>query len=378
MHVAVEIPLRWWKDLMLSDLSKKQVYTAIILSLLVFLIYYEFDVISGYFSEDLYGVIALAAQSGAIGFQSIGVWYLVSRLNKVFLVELPSFADCQANGCMYTAVKRVFNNRYYIKFIAIFLSPFILIPVVHALLGNKSGRSQMNILVPANVLYDVFNYGVTFTNYILLGTILWILFSVVSGIGETKDAGGGIYDTIDVYCPDRLGGLSPVKNYLFSVLYIFLISVTLLMIGYIGSLPSFINHALGSGLYRPYFRQIAEFCAFSLFSIFGVALTFIGLNRLSSICLKKLGDRIAYLNAKCDDFLKKFATLSPDELYSSERKVNNLKLAVEAYSTEREKLLRWYSDCSGVGAWTTIRLLLVAYIPPLVTVVFQLSQILHQ
>lgn len=68
--------------------------------------------------------------------------------------------------------------------------------------------------------------------------------------------------------------------------------------------------------------------------------------------------------------------MSPDEIRSSEKEVNNLNLALTTFSTEREKLLQWHSRCSRADAWTVLRLLVVAYVPPVVTVVFQVSQLL--
>ena len=367
---------------MFSYRSKKQLYIAVVLTLLVFLIYYGFDITMLSSPVGLYDAIALAAQSGAIGFQLIGILYLVSRLRMAFKDDLPPITCYRGSDCPYTAVKRVqYNGEYFAKFIAIFLSPFIIIEVVNLLIGNTNFRFQVFPLSPNDlfdivnpVLYDVFNYGVTFTNYFLLGTISWILFSTVSAIRETKNVRYGMYDIVDVYCPDRVGGLSPIKKYLFNILYVLLISVTLLMIGHTPLLTSFITHALGHGLYLPYFRVIAGFCVLSLYSLFGVALTIIGLRRLSSICLEKVEDGIKGINEKYRVLQKKLFALSPDELDIPDREINNLKSIMEIFSNERERLLQWHSHCGGINAGTAIRLF-VAYIPPLATIVFQLYQL---
>jgi hypothetical protein len=273
----------------------------------------------------------------------------------------------------------LYDSKYFIAFIAAFLSPFIIIDVINYLMGNKSLSqliSQSSDLHVLYVIYDVFNYGVTFTNYLLLGTILWILFSSVSAIGKIKNPRYGVYDAVEIYCPDQIGGLSPVKKYLFSILYVFLMSVTLLMIGYINLLHSFITHAVGHGLFQPYFRFIAEVCVLSFVSLLGVALIIIGLNGLSFICLKKIEERVIGINKRYHVFLKKLFAISPDELDISGEEINNLKSVVETFSNEREKLLRWYSDCSGINVRTAIQLF-VAYIPPLVAITFQVFQLLQ-
>lgn len=365
---------------MLLYLSKKQICIAITITLLVFLIYCGFIITIFGSLVELYDAIAFALRSGAIGFQLIGILYLLSQLNRVFKDDFPSTTCYQGDDSPYTAVKRIlYNSKYFITFIAAFLSPFIIIYTINFLMGNISLLSLTSISPSSTlsrVLYDIFIYGVIFTNYVLLGAILWILISMVSAIGEIKNARYGIYDIVDIYCPDRVGGLSPVKKYLFSILYVFLMSITMLMIGHISLLPSFITHALGHGLFRPYSRAIAEFCVLSLFSILGVVLTVIGLNRLCSFCLKMIEERIMGINERYRVFQKKLFAISPDELDIPEEEINNLKSVVEIYSNEREKLLQWYSDCSGINVGTAIKIF-VAYIPPLVAIAFQVFQLLR-
>lgn len=356
---------------------RKQITIAIALTVLVFLIYFGFSTTPPYYAlSKLHSIIALASQSGAIGFQIIGIRYLISRGDKVFKDELPSVLRHQGGSCPHTAMKRkLYDNTHFIKFIAVFFSPFIIIELINLLIGNKSLLYHVSPSL-SSILFDIFNCGVTFGNYFLLGTILWIFFSAVSMTGEIKNAEYGLYDAVDIYCPDRIGGLSPVRKYLFSILYVFLASIALLMMGYIPlliMLESMI-HFLRAGLYLPFFNIIADLCIFILLSFLGAILTITGLNRLCSICLKSLEDRIKYINARYNDIQKKLLSIPFDELYRSEGEVDNLRSAVDIFGTERERLLQWHSHCSGVNVGTTLQLF-VAYIPPLVAAAFQLSQL---
>ncbi len=319
-------------DLIRSCSLRRITAIAITLTILVFLIYYEFTaMLPGYAPPGLYSLIALSSMSGAVGFQLIGIWYLLSRLDRAFKDEVPSITCYQGDGCPHTAVKRILNdNKFYVRFIATFLSLFIAIEIVNALTGTTPFLSlRLNSLL--SILFDIFNHAVTFINYLLLGTILWILFGTVSAVGKIKSARSaesGLSGSFIIYCPDRVGGLSSVKRYLFCPLYIFLASVTLLMIGYIDLLPAFYTfsdcksisffHCI-SYLFVVFFSPIANFCVFSFSALFGVALTIIGLNRLSSICLKRIDDRIEHISAKYDDSLKMLLAMSPDEICSSER-----------------------------------------------------------
>ncbi|KAF5075778.1 hypothetical protein [Methanoculleus horonobensis] len=355
----------------------ERIAVAVTLSVLVFVIYFGFSTTTPYYSlSELHGVVALASQSGAIGFQLIGLRYLVSRGDRVFKDEFPSIPCHRGDACPHMTMKLTLHrNTHFIRFIAAFLSPFIIIEFVNFLIGNKS---FLYLVSPSlsSILFDIFNYGVTFVNYFLLGTILWILFSAVSMIGEIGSAEYGLHDAVDVYCPDRIGGLSPVKKYLFSILYLFLASVALLMMGNIPlllMLESMIRF-LGAGLYLPFFNIIAGLCILILLSFLGTILTITGLNRLCSICLKSLEDRIKYINARYDDIQKRLLSIPLDELYGSEGEVGNLRSTIDTFGTERERLLQWHSRCSGVNAGTTIRLF-VAYIPPLVATAFQLLQL---
>lgn len=359
---------------------RKQIAIATTLTTLVFLVYSGFSTATPYYSlSELHSVIALASQSGAIGFQIISIWYLVSRADRVFEDELPSVPRHRGDDYPYMAMKRnLHDNTHFIRFIAAFLSPFIIIEFINFLIGNKNFLYLVNPSL-SSILFDIFNYGVTFVNYFLLGTILWILFSIVSVTGEIRSVEYGLYDAVDLYCPDRIGGLSPVKKYLFSILYVFLVSVALLVMGNIPlllMLESMI-HFLRAGLYLPFFNIIASLCILILLSFLGTALTITGLNRLCSICLKSLEDRIKYINERYDGIQKRLLSMSLDELYRSEGEVGNLKSAIDTFGTERERLLQWHSRCSGVSAGTTIRLF-VAYIPPLIATAFQLSQLFPQ
>lgn len=361
---------------MLSYLSKKQVYTAITLTVLVFLIHCGFSILlPEYLPLEMADIIAIAFESGVIGFQLIGIWYLISRLERVFMGEFLSIPCNWGDECPYMAVKRIlYNYAYFITFTAAFISPFVIITFVNFYFGNVNLLSLLKWSLPG-VLFDIFNNGVALANYFLLGTIFWILFSTVTAIKELKSARYGVYGSVDIYCPDRIGGLSPVKKHLMITLYVFLISITLLMMGSIDLLTSFINYGLAHGLFQFFFSVIAEFILLSLLSLLGVVLTIIGLNRLSSICLNKIDDRIKNINERYRMFLNELFSLSPDGLDHAERDINNLKLVVEAFSNERERLLQWHSHCSGVNFGTAIRIF-VAYIPPLVTIMFQLSQLL--
>jgi len=69
---------------MLLYLSKKQICIAITITLLVFLIYCGFIITIFGSLVELYDAIAFALRSGAIGFQLIGILYLLSQLNRVF------------------------------------------------------------------------------------------------------------------------------------------------------------------------------------------------------------------------------------------------------------------------------------------------------
>lgn len=366
---------------MLSYLSKKQIFIAIILAILVFLVNCGFSILFPVYLplEDASDVVAIASVSGAIGFQLAGIWYLIARLERTFKDGFPAAPGSLGDDCPYTAVKRILCNKaYYITFIAAFLSPFIVITFVNL----QSGSARYYLLSLASgslsgLLFDVFNYGVAYANYWLLGTIAWVLFGVVIATNEMKRAGCGVYDVVEIYCPDRIGGLSPVRKHLMGTLYVFLISIALLVMGYINLLGSFLNFSQGQGLFHFFFSVIAEFSILSLLSFSGVALTVIGLNRLSSICLKKIEDRVNGINERYRIFQEKLFSLSPDELETRGNEVNNLKQVVEVFSNERERLLQWHSDCSGFNVGTALQIF-VAYIPPLVTIAFQLSQLLPE
>jgi hypothetical protein len=112
----------------------------------------------------------------------------------------------QGDGCPHTAVKRILNdNKFYVRFIATFLSLFIAIEIVNALTGTTPFLSlRLNSLL--SILFDIFNHAVTFINYLLLGTILWILFGTVSAVGKIKSARSaesGLSGSFIIYC--RIG-----------------------------------------------------------------------------------------------------------------------------------------------------------------------------
>ncbi|MFA5613157.1 MAG: hypothetical protein WC993_01655 [Methanoculleus sp.] len=362
---------------MLTDLSTEQKRIAVSITLLVFLIYCGFG-ISVFPPLKLHEVIEFALWSGAIGFQVTGIWYLLSRIDRLFREELMPATCYPGDDILYTAMKRIlYNSEHFVVFITAFLSPFIIIELINIEIGNINLVSWLRPEIGyLGVFYDVFHYGVTFANYVLLGTILWILFSAVSVFREIKYTRYGICDIVDIYCPDRVGGLSPAKKYLFSILYVFLVSVTLLLVSHI-SILSVLPAASDQGLslYR-YFRTIAWFCTLSIFSFLGVILTVIGLNRLCSICVKKIEERIMGINERYRIFQEKLFSMSPDEPGMSEGEINNLRSVIEIYSNEREKLLRWHSECSGINVGTAVKIF-VAYIPPLVAIVFQVLQLLH-
>jgi len=362
---------------MFSYLSKRQASTAIILTLLVFMLHYGFSLLfPGYlYLEEASDLIAIAAQSGAIGFQLAGARYLIARLKRTFKDEFPAVPGRRGGDCPYMAARSVLCNRaHYIAFIAAFLSPFIVITLV-SLQPDSAPRHLLSLAsrsIPG-LTFDVFNYGTAYANYWLLGTIAWILLGVVVALNGMEGAGCSVYDAVDIYSPDRIGGLSPVRRYLMSALSIFLISIALLVMGYINLLESFIGSS--QGLFHFFFDVVAEICVFSVLSLSGVALTVVGLNRLSAICLKKIEDRVNAVNERCRTFQENLFSFSPDELERRGDEVGSLKLVVEALSDERERLLQRYSDCSGFNARMALRIF-VAYIPPLVTIAFQVSQLL--
>ncbi|WP_332449786.1 hypothetical protein [Methanoculleus sp.] len=367
---------------------------AIALTAVIFLTYCGFSMaLPENFPLDLSYIIAIASQSGAIGFQLISIRYLFCRVERVSLEGIPEKFCYPGGDWLPHAVRRVLHDStIFTRFIALFLLLFIVIESV-SFLGEISAVMYLLERTPLGIPYYIFNYGVTFTNYFLLGTILWVLVGTVLAIGEIKRVRSTISSSIEVYCPDQIGGLSPVKEYLFRPLYVFLVSVTLLMLSYFNLLPFFtaffepdivafasLDFSAFSGsisnVFIDFFGVILCFSLFSLLALVGVIVTIVGLNRLSSLYLNDLEERIATITAKYNDSLAVLLSMSPDEIRSSEKEVNNLNLALTTFSTEREKLLQWHSRCSRADAWTVLRLLVVAYVPPVVTVVFQVSQLL--
>ncbi|WP_292491563.1 hypothetical protein [Methanoculleus sp. 10] len=330
---------------MLSYLSKKQIFIAITLAILVFLVNCGFSILFPVYLplEDASDVVAIASVSGAIGFQLAGVWYLIARLERTFKDGFPAAPGSLGDDCPYTAVKRILCNKaYYITFIAAFLSPFIVITFVNL----QSGSARYYLLSLASgslsgLLFDVFNYGVAYANYWLLGTIAWVLWRC--DCNERDEARRmRVYDVVEIYCPDRIGGLSPVRKHLMGTLYVFLISIALLVMGYINLLGSFLNFSQGQGLFHFFFSVIAEFSILSLLSFSGVALTVIGLNRLSSICLKKIEDRVNGINERYRIFQEKLFSLSPDGLETRETRLTTSNRSSKSSATNGNDC------CSGI------------------------------
>ena len=181
---------------------------------------------------------------------------------------------------LYTAMKRIlYNSEHFVVFITAFLSPFIIIELINIEIGNINLVSWLRPEIGyLGVFYDVFHYGVTFANYVLLGTIL-DLFSCIC-IQKIKYTRYGMAISL-ISIPIRVGGLSPARSIYSASLHV-LVSVTLLLVVYQHTICS--TRCFRRSCRSRSFRTIAWFCLIDLF-VLGVILT-VGLNRLCSICVE--------------------------------------------------------------------------------------------
>ncbi len=366
-------------------------WVAILVAASTFAIYsFSSKYFTDIFPQDIWTVVAIASQSGALLFQLVSIQHLICRIDA-FRNGSPPISSNQGNLNIYTSLKnKIFRAIPYALFVSVTISPFIVFEVSDLLSGTLStyysGKPSLEAFA-----FDIFNYAITFTNYCLLASILWILFCVFLTIEDLSQIRHKIWDSIDIFCPDRIGGFYPLKSYLFEVLYLFLISTALIIATdpfFLINISQHIREIVeNNGVFKSLFSipsaeeysviavNLYNLAYLATLSLVGGIFTAKGLNRLRSISLKGIEDRIRCINDQYSSFQKKLLDLTSEDRNLQPEEISFLKTTLDTLSNEREKLLQWYFQCGGIRFRTIIQLV-VAYIPPLFAAAAQLLVLL--
>lgn len=274
-----------------------------------------------------------------IAYQLSGIQYLLDKFKKI-LKYICLLSDVDEDN-FYTEVKAKFaGSLWYYALLAIVILPFYLTDQIAYLLGWTSPEYTsienytfigylMNLFLPDYtegssywfLAYDIYMQLLGFLSLLLLAYILWIVLNItwtLRSVSLNFHSTSSNTNVSSVYMK-----LRPLKNSILSILFYYLICVSLLVLSF--------------GLSGYPLERITVIALF----IVGLIFSFIGYGSLNDIVRHQIDFEMDQINKKTKEYTKKLLAIDPNGDYDPKiQETNFISNMLDVLQKQRDSLMK--------------------------------------
>ena len=345
-----------------------------ILSFFALFVLFVFFIVAINAALDISTLIQITAISGAIGFQLLGICTILTDFSKglesISIAPLPDDLQKRFEAGVGDSRKYLLTVLFFVSFFtAIEVVQYVVIELfeVRDLAGVVTLPRDYPLFAFAreptlwSALFDIFNQTVTFINIILLATMVWILLNVVSTLSLLSRPEHRQCIALDMLCIDKIGGLRQLRGSAVKSHAIYSFTITLLILSYFN--PFSIKITIAGVLYRVVGISCETFL-FILLLVLGLYFIIGSIRNIRKITRSHIEEQIGRINEKYYRNQKKLLDLISDEPDGREQsEIALIKVTLDSLYTERERLLKLYSDSKGYSLSSVVQLISIFILP---------------
>lgn len=338
--------LNWiWIEKAFRKIPLPYPVASIIVGFAVFLIFGLFSTQSEFLKMDPYHLLEISITSLLIASQLAGIQYLLISMKKTFWgLGIPPEKDL----CLRTLKDKFDNTLAYYSIVVLIIAIFFIIelrevlcvpvlcekvsflcPLKSALCVSNFDNNNIFLSWTCNnclvgLIYDIFNYVITYFSYFLLSILIWMLFNLSLTIEELSSESYRGRIQINLFSIDNIGGLKPLRDLVLKAAIIYFTVITLTIISIIS----------------PFSVLTFESVFLFILLLIGIVSFVVGLMATKGILMGKIEYEIDKINEKYQELEKKRNDLLSKEKYSeSDKDLDFLITSMENLSKEREQLM---------------------------------------
>jgi hypothetical protein len=306
---------------------------------IIFLIFVFFSTKVRYFNLEFFHLLAVSTLSILIPYQLAGIQYLLNNIKRIFNdLKLHPKSKISIDDAYVNFKHRFTNSNWYYVIVASVIVPFTMTELIRILQGGRI----FYFVEPTvwSFLLDIYNYATGYFMLFLLAIILWIILNIVWVLNEIGSDSYRYLIKINIFSIDKIGGLSPLRNFILKTTIYYIICVTLAIIYYINPFSNF--------SYESFFLIILLLVSIIFFLI--------GLGTIRKLFRDRIDDEVNKINER---YLKQHQRLmdiiSKGNYKDRGEELNWVKTTIEALRTEREQILLLYTSSRGYDFMTVVK-----------------------
>jgi|GEM_PF-2126242 len=358
-----------------SKISTNCLFTSLILSGVVFLIYLFFttkvEIFHFYYHNQFYydKILGSVGSSIILGYEFFLINYFYSNVHKIFDKLKPLFQGKQYLMFSYFLNKKLRKSWLYYLTIVVILSPFVILKLSELLeyiLFNGTKKPPYYYFyepTPWSLLFDIFRDIVLYLILFLIAVIIWIMIEVVIIINELRRR----YSiNINVFDIDEAGGLKSLRYFVLLIVSSYFIIITLAMaINISPTAIIFISISPSSII-------TIELIILSLMLLVGVILFIITYQTIENLIDKGVKSELKKINEMYKETYDKIIEISSNKKdNNNEKELNESKMILDILEKKERKIKEIYHkrlDFKAIFTFiTTLLLPIITKLLPIIT-----------